>query len=93
VLSSGALSAKGNVSISATQALKGRIDVDLARSRGTVGVPLEVGGTVDDPTVLPTRGAMLGAAVGTLIAPGAGTAVGATAGNRLSDSLRGLFGK
>jgi len=93
VAKSGALSATGNVSVSAAQALSGRIDVDVARSKGTVGVPLEVGGTVDDPSVMLTRGAMVGAAVGTLIAPGPGTAAGAGAGNRLGDALRGLFSK
>lgn len=93
VANSGALTASGNVAISATQALSGRVNVDVASSKGTLGVPLEVGGTVDDPSVTLTRGAMLGAAVGTLIAPGAGTAAGATAGNRLGDGLRELFKK
>lgn len=93
VASSGALAATGDVAVSPTQALSGRVNVDVASSKGTVGVPLEVGGTVDQPSVMLTRGAMLGAAVGTLIAPGAGTAAGATAGNRLGDSLRELFKK
>jgi hypothetical protein len=93
VAKSGALSATGNVTISAAQALSGRVDVDVVRTKGTVGVPLEVGGTVDDPSVMLTRGAMVGAAVGTLIAPGPGTAAGAGAGNRLGDALRGLFSK
>jgi uncharacterized protein involved in outer membrane biogenesis len=93
VASSGALSATGDVAITPTQALSGRVNVDMARTKGTVGVPLEVGGTVDKPTVMLTRGAMIGAAVGTLIAPGPGTAGGAAAGNRLGDSLRDLFKK
>ena len=54
---------------------------------------LPVGGTVDDPSVTLTRGAMLGAAVGTLIAPGAGTAAGAVAGGNIGEKLRGLFGR
>lgn len=93
VATSGALSATGNVSISPAKALSGRVNVDLSRTAGTVGVPLEVSGTVDEPSVMLTRGAMVGAAVGTLIAPGAGTAVGAGAGSKLGDSLRSLFGK
>jgi hypothetical protein len=92
VATSGSLSATGNVSISPAKALSGRVDVDLAREKGAVGVPLVVGGTVDDPSVTLTRGAMVGAAVGTLIAPGAGTAAGATTGERIGQSLRGLFG-
>jgi hypothetical protein len=93
VAASGALAAQGNVAMAANQSLSGRIVVDLATTKGALGVPLTVGGTVDDPSVMPSKGAMLGAAVGTLIAPGAGTAAGATAGDRLGESLRGLFSK
>ena len=92
VATSGALSATGNVSISPAQALSGRVNVDLARTQGTVGVPLVVGGTLDEPSVMLTRGAMVGAAIGTLIVPGAGTAAGATTGDRIGEGLRGLFG-
>jgi hypothetical protein len=92
VANSGALSATGNVSISTTKALSGRVNVDLARTRGALGVPLVVGGTLDSPSVTLTRGALVGAAIGTLVAPGAGTAAGATAGDRIGQSLRGLFG-
>lgn len=93
VATSGSLSATGNVAISASQALSGRINVDLTRGdKGALGVPLVVGGTVDDPSVTLTRGAMVGAAIGTLITPGAGTAAGASTGDRIGESLRGLFG-
>jgi hypothetical protein len=92
VATSGALSATGNVSIAASKALSGRVNVDLARTGGAIGVPLVVGGTVDDPSVTLTRGALVGAAVGTLIVPGAGTAAGATAGDKIGETLRGLFG-
>ena len=93
VATSGGLAATGNVSISPAQALSGRVNVDLSTSKGALGVPLEVSGTIDEPSVMPTKGAMLGAAVGTFIAPGAGTAAGAAAGDKLGESLRGLFGK
>src|SRR5690606_17179953 len=83
VATSGALSANGNVAISPSRALSGRVTVDLQRSGGTLGVPLAVGGTVDAPTVTLTRSAVLGAALGTLVAPGAGTAAGAAAGDRI----------
>lgn len=93
VATSGSLSATGNVAISTSQALSGRINVDLTRGdKGALGVPLVVGGTVDDPSVTLTRGAMVGAAIGTLITPGAGTAAGASTGDRIGESLRGLFG-
>lgn len=93
VATSGVLAATGNVAIAPSKAMSGRLNVDLDRTQGNLGVPLEVGGTVDDPSVTLTRGAMVGAALGTLIAPGPGTAAGAGAGSRLGDSLKGLFGK
>jgi len=93
VATSGLLSANGNVSISAARALSGRINVDISGGSGAVGVPLVVGGTVDDPSVTLTRAAMVGAAVGTLIMPGAGTAAGASTGDRIGESLKGLFGR
>ena len=93
VATSGALAANGNVSMAPNKSLSGRVNVDLSTTKGALGVPLVVGGTVDDPSVMLTRGAMVGAAVGTLIAPGAGTAAGATTGDRFGESLRGLFGK
>ena len=93
VATSGAMAANGNVSMAPNKSLSGRVNVDLSTTKGALGVPLVVGGTVDDPSVMLTRGAMVGAAVGTLIAPGAGTAAGATTGDRIGESLRGLFGK
>jgi hypothetical protein len=93
VATSGALSATGNVAIAPSKALSGRVNVDLASSKGALGVPLVVGGTVDEPSVTLTRGAMVGAALGTLVVPGAGTAAGASTGDKIGESLRGLFGK
>jgi hypothetical protein len=93
VATSGALSATGNVAIAPSKALSGRVNVDLASSKGALGVPLVVGGTLDEPSVTLTRGAMIGAALGTLVVPGAGTAAGASTGDKIGESLRGLFGK
>ncbi|MDB5900561.1 MAG: hypothetical protein JWP41_4163 [Ramlibacter sp.] len=91
VATSGALAANGNVSISPNKALSGRVHVDIAR--GALGVPLAVGGTLDEPSVTLTRGAMVGAAVGTLLAPGVGTGAGAATGDLLGQKLRGLFSR
>jgi len=91
VATSGSLSASGNVAIAPSKALSGRVNVDLTSTKGAIGVPLVVGGTVDAPSVTLTRGALVGAAVGTLIVPGAGTAAGATAGDKIGETLRGLF--
>lgn len=79
VASSGSLTANGNVSISPSRALSGRVNVDLDARGGSLGVPLAVGGTLDDPSVTLTTAAVAGAAVG-----------GATTG--LGDKLRSWFG-
>lgn len=92
VASSGALSANGNVAMAANRNLSGRVTVELASSRGAVGVPLAVGGTMDSPSVTLTRGALVGAAIGTMVAPGVGTGAGASVGDKLGESLKGLFG-
>jgi len=84
--SSGALSATGQVSVSTTQELKGRVSVDLG---GAVGMPLLVGGTVGEPEVSLTVGAKIGAALGTVLMPGLGTGAGASMGGKLGE----LFGK
>ncbi len=93
--SSGALSATGDVAVAPNRALSGRVNVNLAEKvvGKAVGVPLVVGGTLDAPTVMLTRGAMLGAAIGTLVLPGVGTGAGASFGDAIGDKLKGLFGK
>lgn len=93
VATSGGLAANGNVSIAPDKALSGRIHVDLGTTRGALGVPLQVGGTLDAPSVNLTRGALAGAAIGTLLAPGIGTAAGASTGDRIGEKLKGLFGR
>jgi hypothetical protein len=89
----GPLRANGNVTMAPSGSLSGRIHVDVATVRGGVGVPLQVGGTAEAPTVMLTRSALLGAAVGTVVAPGVGTGAGATLGDQVGGTLRGLFGR
>jgi hypothetical protein len=95
VASSGLLTASGQVAISPSQALRGRVQVHLgpAAVGQAVGVPLVVGGTTDNPELTLTRGALLGAAIGTMVMPGVGTGAGASVGERIGNSLQGLFGK
>lgn len=88
VATSGLLSAGGEVAMAPSRALSGRVSVQLAGAAG-IAVPLEVGGTMDSPSVTLSRGAVLGAAIGTVLAPGVGTGAGAA----LGDKLRGLFGR
>ena len=100
VASSGALSASGQVDISSSKALSGRINVDLAEGSklgkalgGAVGVPLAVGGTVAAPEVTLERSALIGGLLGTLVLPGAGTAGGLKLGGKVGEGLKGLFEK
>lgn len=94
VASSGVLAATGEVNIAPSRALSGRVRVDVTRgTTGQVtGVPLAVGGTLDEPQVTLTRAALLGAAIGTAVMPGVGTSAGANLGDRLGEGLKGLFG-
>jgi hypothetical protein len=88
------LAAHGQVALAgASGSLSGRITVDVATSKGMVGVPLVVGGTLDSPSVTLSHGALLGAAIGTGVAPGVGTGAGAKLGDQLGDKMRRLFGR
>jgi hypothetical protein len=95
VANSGVLAATGNVTVAAgNRALAGRIVVRLGSGLvGEVaGVPLVLGGTLDNPELSLTRGAAIGAAMGTLVMPGVGTGAGANLGDRIGDKIKGLFG-
>lgn len=94
VATSGVLAATGDVAISPARALSGRVRVDMTRGAGggAMGVPLALGGTLDDPSVTLTRSALLGAAIGTALMPGVGTSAGANLGDRLGEGIKGLFG-
>lgn len=92
VATSGVLSATGQVAITPSRALSGRVSVDLVAAPG-VGVPLAVGGTLDAPEVSLTRGAMIGAAIGTVLMPGVGTGAGASVGDKVGEGFKKLFGK
>jgi uncharacterized protein involved in outer membrane biogenesis len=91
VANSGRLAASGNVAISPSKALSGRLSVDAGSK--LVGIPLEVSGTLDSPQVGLSRSALIGAAIGSALAPGPGTAAGASVGDRLGTKLKGLFNR
>ena len=86
VVSSGLLKATGKVSVSREQKLRGRIDVDLRGTASLISIPLELGGTPQDPSVFPSRAAMAGAVAGSVLLPGIGTAVGIKA-SQLTEKL------
>ena len=79
VANSGMLAASGNVTLAADRTLNGKINAALtAGVIGQVaGVPLQVGGTLDNPSVTPTGVAL----------PGSGVA------SDIGKGLRGLFGR
>ncbi|SDJ38071.1 AsmA-like C-terminal region-containing protein [Variovorax sp. OV700] len=83
---SGLLTASGNLKLF-NRKLDGEVAVDLVD--GVVGVPLKVGGSMSDPEVSLTGGALAGAAVGTAVLPGVGTAIGA----RIGQQVEKLFGE
>ncbi|MDH6167038.1 hypothetical protein M2282_002187 [Variovorax boronicumulans] len=82
---SGVLTASGNLRLF-NRKMEGDIAVDLVD--GVVGVPLKIGGTVSDPEVSLTGGALAGAAVGSAVLPGVGTAIGA----RIGQQVEKMFG-
>ena len=76
-ITSGVLTAEAEVSISSKQELSGQIDVAIRGTSALVSTPLALSGTVQNPWVYPSKGALAGAAAGTaLLGPGLGTAVG-----------------
>ncbi len=83
VASSGLLSATGHVTLAANRSLSGRVDAKLvAGPLGSLaGVPLQVAGTLDQPSVTP---------VGVSL-PGTGAA--SQLGEKVEKGLRGLFGR
>jgi hypothetical protein len=73
--------AGGHIEVGADEALSGKLDVSVAKTGGFVGVPVTLGGTTSDPSIRPSTGYIVGAAVGTILLPGIGTALGASAGS------------
>lgn len=88
-IASGVLTAEAELSISSKQELSGQIDVALKGTSALVSTPLVLSGTVQNPSVYPSKVALAGAAAGTaLLGPGLGTAVGMKAA-RMTQKLFG----
>jgi hypothetical protein len=83
--SSGMLRVSGSLRLF-NRKMDGDVAVDLVD--GVVGVPLKIGGTVSDPEVSLTGAALTGAAIGSAVLPGVGTAIGA----RVGQQVEKLFG-
>jgi hypothetical protein len=76
-IASGVLTADAEVSISSKQELSGQIDVAIKGTAALVSTPLALSGTVQNPSLYPSKAALAGAAAGTaLLGPGLGTTMG-----------------
>lgn len=76
------LIAGGNIEITPPdQTLSGKLGLAVPGTAGLLGVPVSLGGTVEEPSVVPSKAYLIGAAVGTVILPGIGTGIGASAGS------------
>lgn len=73
----------GNVTIAPDTRLSGKLDVSVTQTGGFVGIPVSLGGTTAEPSFSPTKGYVIGATIGTLLLPGIGTSLGASAGSRI----------
>ena len=80
------LVAGGHVDIGAQQELSGKLDVSVAQTGGFVGIPVNLKGTTADPWFMPSKGYLIGAAVGTVLMPGIGTSIGSSVGSRIEGS-------
>jgi len=91
-VASGLLAATGRVKVSPAKQLDGKVEVELKKGVAMISVPLQVSGTLDDPSVMPTKAALAGAVAGTgLLGPGIGTSLGVKAASGV-EKLKGLFG-
>jgi hypothetical protein len=77
------LVAGGNVEIAADRAVSGKLDISVAQTGGFLGVPVTLGGTTDEVTMRPSKGYLIGAAIGTVLMPGIGTSIGSALGGRM----------
>jgi len=75
--------AGGNVAIAADKTLSGKLDISVAQTGGFVGVPVALGGTTDEPSLRPSKGYLIGAAIGTMLMPVIGTSIGSSLGGRI----------
>ena len=89
-IASGALSARGNVSVSPSKALSGQLSANVSGLGRAVTIPLAVTGTLDSPMLLPNAKALAGALAGTAVL---GPRMGTAAGAKVGEAVEGLMGR
>lgn len=81
-IKSPSMEARGDVNVNPQKQLDGVIEVGVRRTATLVSIPIQVAGTLDEPSLRPTNGALVGGAVGTsILGPGLGTVVGIKVSN------------
>lgn len=91
-ITSGLMSASGNVKISPSKSLDGLAKVKVSNSATLAEIPLQISGTVQDPVVLPTKAALAGAVAGAAVGGPLGAGVGIKAAEGVEKLRKGLFG-
>jgi uncharacterized protein involved in outer membrane biogenesis len=91
-ISSGLMSATGNVKIAPDKTLDGLAKVKVKNSATLAEIPLQVSGTLDNPSVFPTKAALAGAAAGAAVGGPLGAGVGIKAAEGVEKLRKGLFG-
>jgi uncharacterized protein involved in outer membrane biogenesis len=79
------MDANGHLDVSAEKKLDGVLDVGLHKTSSVVSIPVQISGTLDQPSMHPTKSAMVGGTVGTaILGPVLGTAIGVKVGSFIS---------
>ena len=89
---SGSPVASVDVTISPSKSLNVTMTVSLKHGVDLTKMPMNVSGTLSNPSVFPTKAALACPAVGKTLLPSVGTGMGIKSGNALS-KFKGMFGK
>lgn len=91
-ISSGLMSADGQVKLQPDKTLDGVTKVRLKNTATLAEIPLQISGTLQEPVVRPTKAAMAGAVAGAAVGGPLGAGVGIKAAEGLEKLRQGLFG-
>ncbi|HZV61419.1 MAG TPA: AsmA family protein [Methylophilaceae bacterium] len=91
-ISSGLMSADGHVKIMPDKTLDGVTKVKVKNSATLAEMPLRISGTLDKPSLFPTKAALAGAAAGAAVGGPLGAGLGIKAAEGVEKLRKGLFG-